>query len=82
MDQPMFCYQCEQTFRGTGCVTQGVCGKSPEVAALQDLSSFTSFKGISYLAQNQELDPQNRLVRGRDFIRHPDQRQLFGQTLL
>jgi hydroxylamine reductase len=33
----MFCYQCEQTAKGTGCTTQGVCGKSPEAAALQDL---------------------------------------------
>lgn len=33
----MFCYQCEQTARGTGCQTVGVCGKSPEVAVLQDL---------------------------------------------
>ena len=33
----MFCYQCEQTFRTTGCVDQGVCGKDPVTAALQDL---------------------------------------------
>ena len=33
----MFCYQCEQTAKGTGCTVQGVCGKSPDVAALQDL---------------------------------------------
>ena len=33
----MFCYQCEQTSQGTGCVTFGVCGKDPETAALQDL---------------------------------------------
>jgi hydroxylamine reductase len=33
----MFCYQCEQTAGGTGCTARGVCGKSPEVAALQDL---------------------------------------------
>ncbi|RLI01224.1 hypothetical protein DRO31_06995, partial [Candidatus Bathyarchaeota archaeon] len=33
----MFCYQCEQTAGGTGCTRFGVCGKSPEVAALQDL---------------------------------------------
>jgi hydroxylamine reductase len=33
----MFCYQCEQTAGGTGCTKFGVCGKSPEVAALQDL---------------------------------------------
>lgn len=33
----MFCYQCEQTFKGTGCTIQGICGKQPDVAALQDL---------------------------------------------
>lgn len=33
----MFCYQCEQTARGTGCTTRGVCGKSPEASDLQDV---------------------------------------------
>ena len=33
----MFCYQCEQTAKGEGCTLRGVCGKSPETAALQDL---------------------------------------------
>ncbi len=33
----MFCYQCEQTARGEGCGKSGVCGKLPDVAALQDL---------------------------------------------
>ncbi|KAI9002911.1 Prismane-like protein [Hyaloraphidium curvatum] len=33
----MLCMQCEQTFQGKGCTTVGVCGKTPEVAALQDL---------------------------------------------
>lgn len=33
----MFCYQCEQTAKGTGCTIQGVCGKQPDIAALQDL---------------------------------------------
>ncbi len=33
----MMCYQCEQTAKGTGCTAMGVCGKNPEVAALQDL---------------------------------------------
>ncbi|MCB1069194.1 MAG: hydroxylamine reductase [Kiritimatiellae bacterium] len=33
----MFCYQCEQTARGTGCTSFGVCGKDPETALLQDL---------------------------------------------
>ena len=33
----MFCYQCEQTAKGQGCEKVGVCGKQPDVAALQDL---------------------------------------------
>jgi len=33
----MFCYQCEQTAKGAGCDTIGVCGKTPETSALQDL---------------------------------------------
>ena len=42
----MFCYQCEQTAKGTGCTVAGVCGKDPEVAALQDLLLHAA-KGIS-----------------------------------
>jgi len=45
----MFCYQCEQTAKGTGCVTQGVCGKDPESAALQDLLIY-GLKGLSMYA--------------------------------
>lgn len=45
----MFCYQCEQTARGTGCDRMGVCGKDPEVAALQDLLTH-AMKGISMYA--------------------------------
>jgi len=33
----MFCYQCEQTAKGTGCTVKGVCGKEPETASLQDM---------------------------------------------
>ncbi|MDR2517813.1 MAG: hydroxylamine reductase [Spirochaetaceae bacterium] len=33
----MFCYQCEQTAKGSGCTKSGVCGKTPETAAAQDL---------------------------------------------
>ena len=33
----MFCYQCEQAAKGTGCTAMGVCGKDPQTAALQDL---------------------------------------------
>ncbi len=45
----MFCYQCEQTAKGTGCTVQGVCGKLPEVAALQDLLLYT-LMGLSQVA--------------------------------
>ena len=45
----MFCYQCEQTAKGTGCTAHGVCGKEPEVAALQDLLVH-AVKGISMYA--------------------------------
>lgn len=55
MEEQMFCYQCEQTFRGTGCVTDGVCGKSPEVAALQDLL-IHQIEGISYLLKDRKVD--------------------------
>ena len=44
----MFCYQCEQT-AGSACTKYGVCGKSPEVASLQDLLIYIS-KGVSYVA--------------------------------
>jgi len=45
----MFCYQCEQTAKGTGCTVHGVCGKSPDVAALQDLLVHAC-KGLSMVA--------------------------------
>jgi hydroxylamine reductase len=44
----MFCFQCEQT-AGVACTKYGVCGKSPEVAALQDLLIYTT-KGVSHIA--------------------------------
>jgi hydroxylamine reductase len=44
----MFCYQCEQTAKGQGCTIVGVCGKTPEVAALQDLLIYI-LKGLSQL---------------------------------
>jgi len=45
----MFCYQCEQTARGTGCTKMGVCGKDPKTAALQDVLVYLA-KGISMYA--------------------------------
>jgi len=45
----MFCYQCEQTAKGEGCTKMGVCGKQPDVAALQDLLVH-ALKGLSLYA--------------------------------
>ena len=45
----MFCYQCEQTLKGEGCVKAGVCGKQPDVAALQDLLIYV-LKGLAQVA--------------------------------
>lgn len=45
----MFCFQCEQTAKGEGCTKVGVCGKKPEVAALQDLLIY-AVKGLSRVA--------------------------------
>ncbi len=45
----MFCYQCEQTAKGTGCTAHGVCGKDPETAALQDLAIHVA-EGVSQYA--------------------------------
>ena len=45
----MFCYQCEQTAKGEGCTKVGVCGKQPDVAALQDLLVY-AVKGLSQFA--------------------------------
>jgi hydroxylamine reductase len=45
----MFCYQCEQTAKGTGCTVAGVCGKDARTAALQDLLVYVA-KGVSMYA--------------------------------
>ena len=42
----MFCYQCQETAMGTGCTLKGVCGKTSEVANLQDLLLFV-VRGIA-----------------------------------
>ncbi|MDD5935535.1 MAG: hydroxylamine reductase [Clostridiales bacterium] len=50
LEYPMFCYQCEQTAGGKGCTKMGVCGKTPEIANLQDLLIF-QLKGMSCYAK-------------------------------
>ncbi|SHH28287.1 hydroxylamine reductase [Desulfosporosinus lacus] len=51
----MFCYQCQETAKGTGCTIKGVCGKTENVSNLQDLLIYT-LKGIAtYAVQAREL---------------------------
>ena len=54
MSENMFCYQCEQAAKGTGCTVQGVCGKDPETAKMQDLLLWQA-KGISMYARRAAL---------------------------
>lgn len=60
----MFCYQCEQTAKGEGCIKMGVCGKDSRVAALQDLLIY-QLKGIGFYGS--EL-----LDRGGEVAEHID----------
>ena len=46
MEQKMFCFQCQETAGCKGCTVSGVCGKKPDVAAMQDLLVYVT-KGIS-----------------------------------
>ena len=53
----MFCFQCQETAKGTGCILSGVCGKTPEVANMQDLLLFV-VRGIA--VYNQALRKDGR----------------------
>ncbi|WP_416198652.1 MAG: hydroxylamine reductase [Sporanaerobacter sp.] len=62
----MFCYQCQETAKGKGCTMQGVCGKTSDVANLQDLLIYT-LKGISILGlkadeANMSISEVNKLL--------------------
>lgn len=60
----MFCDQCEQTAKGTGCTVMGVCGKTPEVALLQDQ--------LVYLLRRLVPLVQEAADRGRDVTAYDD----------
>jgi len=58
----VFCYQCEQTAKGTGCTVHGVCGKDPRAAALQDLLVHAT-KGLSmYAHRARKLGVKDREI--------------------
>jgi len=52
----MFCFQCQESAKGTGCTVKGVCGKTDDLANLQDLLMFV-LKGISWY--NEKLRDKN-----------------------
>jgi len=49
MDNKMFCFQCQEAAKGTGCTVMGVCGKNPVIAGLLDVLVYTT-KGVSIVA--------------------------------
>ncbi len=67
MENKMFCYQCQETAGCTGCTLSGVCGKKPDVAAMQDLLVYVT-KGLSAVTsalreQGCEISPEiNHMV--------------------
>ncbi len=73
MGSQMFCFQCQETARGTGCTISGVCGKKPEVAAMQDLLIYVT-KGLSCVTtalrkEGRQVSKQiNHLVTQNLFI--------------
>lgn len=72
MDQKMFCYQCQETAGCKGCTVVGVCGKQPDVAAMQDLVVWMT-KGIS--AVTTRLREEGRAVA--DEVNHLVTENLF-----
>jgi len=56
----MFCYQCEQTAKGTGCTAFGVCGKDPETAALQNLLIYAAKEIAWYGWRARNLGKKDR----------------------
>ena len=68
----MFCYQCQEASKGTGCTLVGVCGKTPKVSGLQDLLIY-QLKGISQFstrlrALNIEMPEVNKFVTDSLFM--------------
>ena len=72
MEQNMFCYQCQETAGCKGCTRVGVCGKTPDVAAMQDLLVYVT-KGLS--AVTTALRKEGKSVSAQ--VNHPITLNLF-----
>ncbi len=64
----MFCFQCQETAKGTGCEVRGVCGKTEDVAKLQDLLIYT-LKGISDIVQKGKCDAADLSAENHQLLR-------------
>ena len=73
MENKMFCFQCQETAGCKGCTVMGVCGKTPEVAGMQDLLIYVT-KGLSAVTSRLRAEGQkvarevNHLVTGNLFV--------------
>ena len=67
----MFCFQCQETAKGTGCEVRGVCGKNEEVAKLQDLLIYVT-KGISEIVVKGNIE-----VKSISEVNHQVLKSLF-----
>ena len=61
----MFCYQCQETAKGTGCTTLGVCGKTSETSGLQDLLLYTEKGVAAYSAVFRKNGKAKELLEGK-----------------
>ncbi len=59
----MFCFQCQETAKGTGCTIAGVCGKKEDTAGLQDLLVY-NLKGLAVVAEAARQQGQSDLETG------------------
>ncbi len=64
----MFCYQCQETAKGTGCEVRGVCGKDERVAKLQDLLIYT-LKGISLVLVKEKPDLKEMKLLNHELLK-------------
>ena len=70
MQTDMFCFQCQETMKNTGCTRRGMCGKPADVANLQDLLIYL-LKGLSFWG-----------TRGREMgVDHPEANLFVAQAM-
>lgn len=69
MDYNMFCYQCQEAANNKGCTVKGVCGKTPEVALMQDLLVYVT-KGLSEITTRLRAEGKNPRATINHLVTH------------